>query len=187
LLINVRVSGQIFELPVANASLIALALGLTGLVLSLNWLMTNLWLRLGQNIEAQLQRLFMCRIPLLGDRYFRSRLRSDMAARSHLMYQVHYFPETLGRILFMSCELVFTAIAMVWASPEHTLPILLAAGSALGVPFLTFPVMSEQDMRVRTHLGALSHSYLDAMLGLVPLRAHFKSLKQSYSNHLDQT
>lgn len=61
---------------------------------------------------------------------------------------------------------------MIWASPEHGLPIVLAAASALGVPFLTFPVLSEQDMRVRTHLGALSHSYLDAMLGLVPLRAH---------------
>ena len=133
-------------------------------MLLINWLMTNSLLRLGQGIEAQLRRLFVYRIPLPGDRYFRSRLRSDMAGRSHLMYQVHYYPETLGRILFISCELVFTAIAMVWVSPEHTLPILLAAGSAL--------VMSELDMRVRTHLGALSHSYLDAMLGLVPLRAH---------------
>ena len=172
LLINVKARVQIIELPVSTAGLIALALGLTCFGLSLNWLMTNALLTLGQRIEAQLRRLFMYRIPLLGDRYFRSRLRSDMAGRSHLMYQVHYFPETLGRMLFMSCELVFTAIAMLWASPEQVLPILLAAGAALGVPFLTFPLMSEQDMRVRTHLGALSHSYLDAMLGLVPLRAH---------------
>ena len=172
LLINVKVRQQIVEIPSGNAGLIVIAFGLTCLALLLNWQTTHVLLKLGQGIEAQLRRLFMYRLPLLGDRYFRSRLRSDMAARSHLMYQVHYFPETVGRILFMSCELLFTAIAMMLASPDHILPIVLAAASALGVPFLTFPVLSEQDMRVRTHLGALSHSYLDAMLGLVPLRAH---------------
>jgi ABC-type multidrug transport system, ATPase and permease components len=172
LLINVKIRQQVMGIPVQNTGLIVIAFGMTCLALLLNWQTTNALLKLGQGIEAQLRRLFMYRIPLLGDRYFRSRLRSDMASRSHLMYQVHYFPETLGRILLMSLESLFTAIAMVWASPEHTLPILLAAGSALGVPLLTFPVMSEQDMRVRTHLGALSLSYLDAMLGLVPLRAH---------------
>ncbi|MCI0551429.1 MAG: ATP-binding cassette domain-containing protein [Anaerolineae bacterium] len=172
LLINAKIRQQVTGISLENAGLIALAFGLTCLALLLNWQTTNALLKLGQGIEVQLRRLFMYRIPLLGDRYFRSRLRSDMAARSHLMYQVHYFPETLGRILFMSCESLFTAIAMVWASPGHIVPIFLAAASALGVPFLTFPVLSEQDMRVRTHLGALSHSYLDAMLGLVPLRAH---------------
>ena len=172
LLINAKAGQQIIGTSPQNTGLIALAFGLTCLVLLLNWHTTNSLLKLGQGIEARLRRLFMYRIPLLGDRYFRSRLRSDMASRSHLMYQVHYFPETLGRILFMSCELIFTAIAMVWASPDQFLPILLAAASALGVPFLSFPLMSEKDMRVRTHIGALSHSYLDAMLGLVPLKAH---------------
>lgn len=172
LLINVKSGQQIIGTPLENTGLITIAFGLTCFTLLLNWQTTKLLLKLGQGIEAQLRRLFMYRIPLLGDRYFRSRLRSDMAGRSHLMYQVHYFPETIGRILFMSCELIFTALAMVWVSPDQFLPILLAAASALGVPFLTFPVLSEQDMRVRTHLGALSHSYLDAMLGLVPLRAH---------------
>ena len=172
LLINVKVRGQVIGTPLEKIDLIMIVFGMTCLALLLNWLTTNALLKLGQRIETHLRRLFIYRIPLLGDRYFRSRLRSDMAARSHLMYQIHYFPETLGRILFMSFDLLFTAIAMVWASPEHALPIILAAVSALGVPFLTFPVMSEQDMRVRTHLGALSHSYLDAMLGLMPLQAH---------------
>ena len=171
LLINARAQ-KILGVGAQNTELIVLAFGLAGGALVLNWLTTDALLKLGQAIESRLRRLFMVRIPLLGDRYFRSRLRSDMAARSHLMYQVHYFPETLGRILFLSCELVFTAIAMVWASPQNVLPILFAALSALGIPFLTFPLLSEQDMRVRTHLGALSHFYLDAMLGLVPLHAH---------------
>ena len=160
------------SVPLQNAELIALAFGLTCIALALNWLSTNSLLKLGQEIESRLRRLFMYRIPLLGDRYFRSRLRSDMAARSHQMYQVHYFPETLGRILFIACEVLFTATAMVWASPENILPVAFATLAALGVPWVTFPLLSEQDMRVRTHLGALSHFYLDAMLGLVPLRAH---------------
>jgi ABC-type bacteriocin/lantibiotic exporter with double-glycine peptidase domain len=188
LLIQGKAGQQIVAFPVSYAGLIAFALGLTGFVLSLDWLMTNALLTLGRRIEAQLRRLFIYRIPLLGDRYFRSRLRSDMATRSHLMYQVHYFPETLGRILYLSSEVVFTTIAMAWASPDQILPIVCAGAGALGVPFLTFPLLSEQDMRVRTHLGAISHSYLDVMLGLIPLRAHSaeRALRRAYETILGE-
>ena len=34
------------------------------------------------------------------------------------------------------------------------------------------PVLAERDLRVRTHPGALSRFYFDALLGLVPVRAH---------------
>jgi ABC-type transport system involved in cytochrome bd biosynthesis fused ATPase/permease subunit len=43
---------------------------------------------------------------------------------------------------------------------------------AAGVPLLAQPVLAERDMRLQNHAGALSRHYLDAFLGLVPLRTH---------------
>jgi ABC-type multidrug transport system fused ATPase/permease subunit len=37
---------------------------------------------------------------------------------------------------------------------------------------LTQPFVIERDLRVRTHAGALTRFYLDALLGLAPIRAH---------------
>jgi len=43
---------------------------------------------------------------------------------------------------------------------------------ALAFPFTTQQLLNERDLRVRNHAGALSGFYLDAMLGLAPVRAH---------------
>ena len=40
------------------------------------------------------------------------------------------------------------------------------------LPLITQPFLIERDLRVRTHAGALSRYYLDAMLGLIPVRVH---------------
>jgi ATP-binding cassette subfamily B protein len=43
---------------------------------------------------------------------------------------------------------------------------------AILLPLISQPFVSHLDLRVRTHLGALSRFYLDAFLGLVAVRAH---------------
>ena len=45
-------------------------------------------LRLGRKLECRLRLAFLHKIPRLGDRYFQSRLISDMAERSHSAHQV---------------------------------------------------------------------------------------------------
>ena len=42
----------------------------------------------------------------------------------------------------------------------------------MALPLLTGPLLSERDMRFRTHLGALGRFYLDALLGLTAVRTH---------------
>ena len=42
----------------------------------------------------------------------------------------------------------------------------------LAVPLASHPILSELELRMRTHAGALSRYYLDALLGLVPIRTH---------------
>jgi ABC-type multidrug transport system fused ATPase/permease subunit len=44
------------------------------------------------------------------------------------------------------------------------------------------PSLTERGLRVRTHVGALSRFYLDAMLGLIPLRVHGSEGAMRYSH-----
>ena len=50
--------------------------------------------------------------------------------------------------------------------------MLVAALAAIACPLVARARLVERDMRVRTHTGALTRFYLDALLGLVALRAH---------------
>ncbi len=149
----------------------ALLAFLAGLLL-LEWPVARGVLRLGRPLETQLRMAFLAKIPRLGDRYFRSRLTSDLAARCHNVHRLRLLPELgegVGRTVF---ELLLTTAAIVWLDPG-SLPLALAAAVvALGLPLLALPWLAERDLREREHAGALSRFYLDALLGLVPLRTH---------------
>jgi ATP-binding cassette subfamily B protein len=52
--------------------------------------------------------------------------------------------------------------------------------------FVTRPVLEERDLRLRTHIGALSRFYLDALLGLIPARTHGaeRSLRRQHESQM---
>ena len=129
-------------------------------------------LRFGRRLEVRLRLAFLQKIPRLADRYFQSRLVSDMAERSHTGHALRMLPELGATFLRFSFELVLTAAAIVWLDPASAPQALLAAMVALGLPLLVNPLLAEKGLRVRTHVGALSRFYLDALLGLVAVRAH---------------
>jgi ATP-binding cassette subfamily B protein len=129
-------------------------------------------LRIGRRLEAKMRVLFLEKIPRLGDRYFRSRLTSDMAERGHVIHGLRLLPEVGGRLIRAAFELILTTLGIAWLDPPSAPLAFLAAGLALGLPFIFHPSLSEQDLRVRTHAGALSRYYLDALLGIVAIRAH---------------
>lgn len=129
-------------------------------------------LRLGRRLESGLRRAFQRQISRLSDRYFGSRLVSDMAERQHSLHQLRKVPKLGRQILREGVELLLTTAAILWLAPK-TAPIALAALLAsIGIPLLAQPLLFERDSRVRSHLGGLSRFYLDALLGLVPLRVH---------------
>jgi ATP-binding cassette subfamily B protein len=132
------------------------------------------WLawRVGRQLESRLRIAFLRKIPRLGDRYFQSRPASDMAERSHSIHLVRQLPQLGTRFTRSLFELLSTAAAIAWLSPANAPLAVAAATIALTVPFLAQPVLRERDMRVRTHVGALSRFYLDALLGLVAIRTH---------------
>jgi ABC-type bacteriocin/lantibiotic exporter with double-glycine peptidase domain len=129
-------------------------------------------LRWGRRLELRLRMAFLEKIPKLGDRYFHSRLTSDMAERCHSINRIRHLPELGGRLARGVFELLLTAAGIVWLDRTTWPLVLTATAAALLMPLATHPILSERDLRVRSHAGALARYYLDALLGLVAIRVH---------------
>jgi ATP-binding cassette subfamily B protein len=128
--------------------------------------------RLGRRLEARLRIAFLEKLPRLNDRYFQSRPTSDMAERSHSMHQLRLLPDLGGQLLRLLCELLLITLGIAWLDLASTPMAVLAAVVAVGLPLAVRPLLTERDLRVRTHVGALSRFYLDTLLGLVAVRTH---------------
>ena len=129
-------------------------------------------LRLARKLEIRLRMAFLRKIPRLGDRYFRSRPISDMAERSHSVHRLRLLIDLGRQVILLSLELALTAAALAWLYPAGAPIAIAAAILLLGLPLAAQPALWERDLRVRTHVGALARFYLDALLGLVAVRAH---------------
>ena len=128
--------------------------------------------RLGRSLEIRFRLAFADKLPKLNDRYFHSRPVSDMADRSHSVQQLRLLPRLFGAMTQTSVLLVLTATAISLFDPSSAPLALLAAGSSLGLPFAFRPWLTEADLRMRTHSGALCRFYFDAMQGLTTIKAH---------------
>jgi ATP-binding cassette subfamily B protein len=131
----------------------------------------GLW-RLGRHLEARLRIAFLAKLPRLGDRYFQSRPASDMAERSHSVHRLRLLPPIGGQLIHVSTELVMTTAGLVWLAPSQALVAVLAAVSMLVLPLAVYPLLTERDLRLRTHAGALGRFSLEALLGLTAVRTH---------------
>jgi ATP-binding cassette subfamily B protein len=129
-------------------------------------------LRFGRRLEARLRIAFLEKIPRLSDRYFQSRLISDMAERSHSVHQLRLLPGLGAELIRSTFTLILTTVGIIWLDPASAPLAVLAAALTVGLPLATRPLLVERDLRVRSHLGALSRFYLDALLGLVAIRTH---------------
>lgn len=129
-------------------------------------------LALGRKLEVRLRLGFLGKLSRLGDRYFRSRLSSDMAERCHSVYRLRLLPELGANLLRSAFQLVLTAVGIVWLDPGVAPLAVLSAILAFCMPLLAQPILSERDLRLRSHAGALGRFYLDALLGLIPARNH---------------
>jgi len=164
--------GRLLELGHQRIAAIGLLIGVVALFLWLDLPIQRGALRLGRHLEARLRMAFLQKIPRLGDRYFQSRLTSDMAERSHSVHRLRLVPDLGEWTLRTVSELLFTLAGLIWLDPGITPLVLLAGGLTVAVPLVLLPRLMEWDLRVRNHAGALSRFYLDALLGLFPIRTH---------------
>ena len=127
---------------------------------------------LGRRLEMRLRIAFLEKLPRLSDRYFHSRLTSDMAERAQSIHRLRMLPEIGSHLVRAVFTLVVTIVAIVWLSPASRTLAVVAAVLIVAIPVLGNVFLSEYDLRARTHAGALSRFYLGALLGLVPIRTH---------------
>jgi ATP-binding cassette subfamily B protein len=69
-------------------------------------------------------------------------------------------------------ELFLTGAGVIWLDAGAAPLVIVLVLVSVGLNLAMQPALAERDMRVRNHEGALSCYFLDAFLGLVPLRAH---------------
>ncbi|MFL5358499.1 ATP-binding cassette domain-containing protein [Archangium sp.] len=147
-------------------------LALLGLLLTLELPLSLGTLQLGRRLELRLRLAFLDKIPRLGDRYFRSRLVSDMAQRCHGIHMVRTVPGLAALVLRAGAELLVTLAGLMWLAPRSAPLILLVGAMALAIPLVAQRSLLETDRRLRDFDGVLSGFYLDALRGAVALRAH---------------
>jgi ABC-type transport system involved in cytochrome bd biosynthesis fused ATPase/permease subunit len=143
---------------------------LTLLLLEAPTALGALWF--GRRLEARLRVAFLHKLPRLGDRYLQSRLTSDMAERCHVAHRLRQIPDLLCRFARFALELGMTTAGIVWLDPAGAPWALAACALSVAVPLATQSPLHERDMRMRSHAGALTRFYLDALLGLVAIRTH---------------
>ncbi len=142
------------------------------LLIGMDLVSTGGLLRMGRHLEARLRLAFLGKIPRLADVYFQSRLASDLAERGHAIQQLRLLPRVGGQLVQAVLTLLATTAGIVWLDPGALSLALVATLLLVAIPMAAQPQLIERDLRLRTHTGALGRYYLDAMLGLVPIRAH---------------
>jgi ATP-binding cassette subfamily B protein len=162
---QLQISGQ-------RLGAMGMLVGLMVLLLLLELPIAGGQLRLGRKLEARVRILFQQKIPRLGDRYFHSRLTSDMAERNHAIHTLRTLPVLGGNLIRVFFEVLLTAAAIIWLHPASAPIALICTAAALALPLAFQPLVSERDLRVRSHLGSLGQFYLDALLGLVAVKTH---------------
>lgn len=141
-------------------------------LLLLEWPIAATTQRLGRRLETRLRIAFLQKIPRLSDRYFHSRLTSDMTQRAYDLRQLRTLPSLGVDLLRLVFQLILTTIGVIILQPGSALLAILATAAFVTLSWLTNPLLEERDLRLRSHTGALSRFYLDALLGLIPLRLH---------------
>jgi len=178
--------GQHLGTGIQRLGAMAALLGLLAILLALEWPAQRGIHQLGTRLETRLRAQLLRRMPRLEDRYFQSRLVSDMASRAHSLQLLHGLPDLLAWLVRLSSSLLVTGLAIAWLFPGSVPWALLATVSACGLPLLFLPALFERDLRVREHAAVASRFYLEAMLGLRALQAHdaLPTLRTAHEYHV---
>lgn len=145
-------------------------------------------LRLSRLLELRFRLALLRKLPLLGETYFHTRLISDMAERAHSLHLLRSVPELGATFLQLAFELFAISAGLCWLYPSSAPLVVLLTITQVALPLGALPLLSEQELRFRTHTGALSRFYLDALIGATALRAHAgeAALRRAHADVLRQ-
>jgi ATP-binding cassette subfamily B protein len=164
--------GGTLKLPGQRMMAVAALLGFAAIMLLFRFPVVSETMRFGRHLEVRLRVALLRKLPVLGDRYLHSRPVSDVADRSHAIHLMRQVPAMGLLVVQCLCELALTLGGIALIAPASSLFALLVVAAGVAVPVLLQPLLNERDLRVRNQGGALNGFYLDALLGLAPIRAH---------------
>jgi ABC-type multidrug transport system fused ATPase/permease subunit len=164
--------GGTLKLPGQRLMAVAALLGFAAIMLLFRFPVVSEAMRFGRHLEVRLRVALLRKLPVLGDRYFHSRPVSDMADRSHAIHLMRQVPAMGLQVVQCLCELALTLVGIALIAPGSSLFALSVVAVGVAVPVALQPLLNERDLRVRNQGGALNGFYLDALLGLAPIRAH---------------
>ncbi len=178
------------ELTLTEQRLAALGMlvAFVALLLALEWPIWSQTLALGRRLECRLRQRLLGKLARVHDRYFQSRLVSDMAERCHRLHELRAVPELGAELLRAVFGVLLTTAGILWLDP-HSAPIVVpGALLCIVAPLLAQPLLTECDLRLRNHAGAILRFHLDALLGVVPLRAHAagRAMRSEHGNLLGE-
>lgn len=148
----------------------------TGLLLVLcaiaSWWGTTGVVAIGREVEIELRRRIEDRVGIFPDRFFASRPASDLAERAHGLHRLRDIASSLAELCVASSQVLAATVVMIIIAPSAWWAVLVLVVAMIGVPMAFGSSMVERESRSRTIAGAMSHSYLDALIGALPVRAH---------------
>lgn len=133
---------------------------------------TALLLRLGRSIDVDMRMRLLAKLPRLGNHYFHSRLTADLAHRAHELRSLRSMPGFVGDGLQVFGEILATVVGIAILVPNSAALVIPGGLLLLALPMLMMPILRERDLRRETHAAVLVRFHLDALLGLLPIRAH---------------
>jgi ATP-binding cassette subfamily B protein len=164
--------GSLLHAPEQRLWAGAALVGFAALLLGVEFVLASAERRMGSHLEGRLRAMFLDKIPRLADAYFQSRPVADMLERSHTLHTLRALPRLGLRFSRVGLELLVTALAIAWLSPQTAMLAIAAAVAAAAIPLLGQASVAERDLRARTHTGALARFHLDALLGRTTIEAH---------------
>jgi len=180
--------GMILPEPGARVIAIAILFALVLILFALELPLTTIEQRIGRRLETRLRIRLLEKIPRLSDRYFHSRLTSDMTMRAHGLRSLRTLPTLAASVLRVAFQFVLTALGVILLDPISA-PWAIAFTLIFGViAYFSNIIQRERALRLSTHDGALSRFYLDALLGLVPVRMHGaeRSMRREHETRLTE-
>jgi ABC-type bacteriocin/lantibiotic exporter with double-glycine peptidase domain len=163
---------QILAQPMQRLGAVLALLAFAAVLLMIQFPIILETARFGRHLETRLRMALLSKLPRLSDRYFHSRPVSDMAERSHSLQMIRGVPAMGLQLVQVASELVLTLVGIALIDLDSVALAASIAAVAIAFSAAAQPMINERDLRVRNHTGAMIGSYLDSLLGLVPIRTH---------------
>jgi len=129
-------------------------------------------LGIGRRLEIGLRGALARKLPRLPDRYLRSRPPSDLAERAHVLHELRVLPLLATQLFSAALETLLVGVALCVLDPAGAPLVVLATLGALGAAAAVQLPLRERELRAREHLSAVGQTNLDAVLGVLAVRAH---------------